>query len=219
MINDYLKKEGIIFSNSTIRKYMAELSLTSIVRRKKPLYLKGKANKIFPNLLNQNFKVDKPNRIWCTDFTYLPQKDGSMRYNCTIIDLYDRCVIATLNGTHIDSQLAIATLNIALKRYHPSKGLILHSDQGCQFTSAEFNKFCKKHFVQQSMSRAGCPYDNAPMERFYNTLKNEYFNIHKFNSTEELDKGIYDFILVKYNHLRPHSYNNGIPLFIARYAA
>jgi transposase InsO family protein len=89
--------------------------------------------------------------------------------------------------------------------------LILHSDQGRQFASEEFAQFCKKHHIQQSMSKAGCPYDNAPMECFYNTLKNEYFNIHTFKSLEDLNQGIYDFVYVKYNDKRPHRYNGGQP--------
>jgi len=76
-------------------KYMKELGLRSIVRKKKPNYVKGNANKVLPNLLNQNFKADLPNKLWGTDFTYLPQKDGTTCYNCTIIDLYDRSVVAT----------------------------------------------------------------------------------------------------------------------------
>ena len=78
---------------------------------------------------------------------------------------------------------------------------------------------CVKNHVQQSMSRAGCPYDNAPMERFYNTLKNEYFNLRKFKTVEQLAHGIYQFIYGKYNRKRPHSYNNGLTPHAARMAA
>lgn len=216
---DYLKQQGFTFSCLTIHKYMNELGLQSIVRRKKPNYVKGKIHKIFPNLLNQEFKVSSPNKIWCTDFTYLPQKDGTMRYNCTIMDLYDRSIVATLNSNHIDAQLAIDTLKIAIERHKPKKGLILHSDQGRQFASHDFNECCKKKHIQQSMSRAGCPYDNAPMERFYNTLKNEFFRLYTFCSSDELDQRIYEFIYVKYNHKRPHSYNGGLTPYVARCAS
>ena len=87
------------------------------------------------------------------------------------------------------------------------------------FTSKEFTDVCVKNHVQQSMSRAGCPYDNAPMERFYNTLKNEYFNLRKFKTVEQLAHGIYQFIYGKYNRKRPHSYNNGLTPHAARMAA
>lgn len=218
MMCDYLKQSNIFYSCKTVYRYMIELGLRSIVRKKKLSYVKGITNKVFPNLLNQNFKTELPNKIWCTDFTYLPQKNGTMHYNCTIIDLYDRSAVATLNGKHITTELAIETLKIALKRHKPGKGLILHSDQGSQFTSKVFNDFCGGNHVQQSMSRTGCPYDNAPMERFYNTLKNEYFNLFTFNSSDELNQGIYEFVYVKYNHVRPHSYNGGLTPYKARCA-
>ena len=216
MVRDYLKLEDIIYSYSTIYKYMKELGLRSIVRAKKPVYVKSNACKIFPNLLGRNFNIGVLNKIWATDFTYLTQSGGRIRYNCTIIDLHERCVVATLNGENITTELAINTLKTALERHKPEKGLILHSDQGSQYTSKEFSEYCKKNHIQQSMSGAGCPYDNAPMERFYNTFKNEFFNIYSFNSEEELDSRTYEFIYVKYNHKRPHTFNNGLPPYVAR---
>ena len=105
----------------------------------------------------------------------MPRPDGTMRYNCTILDLYSREVIATLNSNHIDAQLAMDPLLIALERRKPPKGIILHSDQGSQYTSKDFNRFCEKNCVQQSMSKARFPYDNAVMERFYNTFKYSLF--------------------------------------------
>ncbi|MCP1226333.1 IS3 family transposase, partial [Sebaldella sp. S0638] len=167
--------------------------------------MKGKAHKIFGNIINRNFNVDEPNKIWCTDFTYLPMSNGKMRYNCTIIDLYNREVIATLNSNHITARLAVDTLKIAMKRRENFRNVILHSDQGSQYTSKEFIDFCCKNNIKQSMSRAGCPYDNAVIERFYNTFKNEFFNLYSFNDYEVLDKKTYEFIYIKYNYLRPHS--------------
>ena len=111
------------------------------------------------------------------------------------------------------------TLQKALDMHKPGKGLILHSDQGAQFTSEAFIRFCEEHYVQQSMSRAGCPYDNAPMERFYNTLKNEYFNLRKFRDVKSMNEGIYWFVYCHYNRRSPHSYNNGLPPYAARMSA
>ena len=216
MMRNLLIPYGFVYSNTTIYKYMVELGLRSIVRRKKPNYQKGKVSKLFPNLLNQNFDVEKPNHVWCTDFTYLFLSDGTNRYNCTIIDLNDRSVMASLDGNHITAELAIETLKIAINRHKPGKGIILHSDQGSQFTSKEFNDFCEKSFIQQSMSRAGCPYDNAPMERYYNTLKNEFTNLFSFKSSQEMDVSINDFAYGWYNHVRPHTYNGGLTPSAAR---
>ena len=128
MMQKLLVPHGFVLSKVTIHKYMKELGLKSIVRRKKPGYRKGLVHKVFPDLLNQKFHAERPNRIWCVDFTYLYLKGGRVRYNCTIIDLYDRSVVATVNGAHITTELALCALLIAVKRHKPAKGLILHSD-------------------------------------------------------------------------------------------
>ena len=113
-----------------------------LLLKRKGYHKKGKINHVFPNLINQDFKTKSVNKIWCTDFTYLYYGNGQVRYNCTIIDLYDRSVVASLNGAHITTELAIEALKIAISRHKPGKGLILHSDQESQFTSKEFNTFC-----------------------------------------------------------------------------
>jgi len=216
MTRDYLMLKGIQISYPTAFKYFHELGLYSIVRRNRYEYKKGPEHTVFPNLINQNFDVDNPNEVWATDFTYMIQPNGTKYYNCTIIDLCNRDVVASLNGKHITSELAIKTLKKALGKRKPPKGIILHHDQGSQFGSKEFVKFCRDNHVQQSMSRAGCPYDNAPMERFYNTFKNEFYNLYKFKTIEELDRATYHFVYVKYNYQRPHSHNNGLPPARAR---
>lgn len=96
-------------------------------------------------------------------------------------------------------------------------GLILHSDQGSQYTSKDFTDFCASINVQQSMSKAGCPYDNAPMERYYNTLKNELIYHHYYNNDGELSYAINNFSYIWYNHLRPHTFNGGLTPFETRY--
>ena len=129
--------------------------------------------------------------MWCTDFTYMTLTNGTMRYNCSVIDLYDRSVVASENSPFITSSLAMCTLEKALSSAKAiPQNLILHSDQGSQFTSAEFVEYCRELGISQSMSRAGCPYDNAPMERDYNT----YW----------------------YNRVRPHSYNGYLTPFEKR---
>lgn len=107
----YLARRGYSYSSTTIHKYMnTELGLHSIVRPKKPDCRQGKPHKIFENKINQDFTADKINQKWCTDFTYLFLNNREVRYNCTIIDLYDRSVIASITDSHITSDLAIRTL-------------------------------------------------------------------------------------------------------------
>ena len=206
----YLERRGYSYSAATIHKYMnTELGLRSIVRPQKSDYEYGKPHKVFDNKLNQDFTADKINQKWCTDFTYLFLANHDVRYNCTIIDLHDRSVIASITDRKLNSDLAIRTLQKALESQPPIKdGLILHSDQGTQFTSKAFVKFCESVNVTQSMSKAGYPYDNAPMERYFNTLKNECTNLYEFDSEDILYQTVEEFAYVDYNHVRPHSFNN-----------
>lgn len=215
----FLARKGIKLSKTTVHKYMNRcLKLKSVCRRKKPSYKKGNPHKIFPNLLEQNFHAEKPNEIWCTDFTYLSLSNGAQRFNCTIIDLYDRSVVASVTDRHITSGLAVATLEkaIASQRRFP-KDLILHSDQGTQYTSLQFIQYCQEHGITQSMSRAGCPYDNAPMERYYNSLKDELIDRYYFRTEADLYRAVSEYAYDWYNQVRPHAYNNYMTPFEVRY--
>lgn len=213
MMKNLLEQEGIILSATTIHKYMnKELGLKSVTRKKKYVYNKGnEAYGVFPNLLNQDFQASRRNEKWCIDFTYLFLANGSKRYNCTIIDLYDRRVVASVNGNRINTQLAKETVVKALKNVDGETGMILHSDQGSQFTSKEFIEFCAELGITQSMSRPGCPYDNAPMERYFNTLKAELINLHSYRTEQEMFSSINSYAYGWYNNKRPHSYNKNIP--------
>lgn len=215
----FLSREQIFLSKSTVHKYMnKDLQLYSICRRKKPSYKKSRAHKIFPNILNQNFAAAQANQIWCTDFTYISLTNGTMRYNCSIIDLYDRSIVASETGKWITTDLAIRTLEKALnsQRKKP-ENLILHSDQGSQFTSAQFILYCHEHGIIQSMSAAGCPFDNSPMERYYNTFKEELINRFNFQTDEDLNRAISEYAYGWYNQIRPHSFNDYRTPFEARY--
>lgn len=215
----YLQRRHINLSLLTVHKYMnGDLHLQAVVRRKKPAYQKSPSHKIFPDLLQRDFTAENKNKKWAIDFTYLYLKDGSVHYNCSIIDLYDRSVVTSINDSKITSSLAVRTLKEAMRRQKGTiAGLILHSDQGSQFTSREFTSFCSSVGVMQSMSRAGCPYDNSPMERFFNTLKTELIYLFDFHSKEHLYKSVEEFAYVFYNHVRPHSFNNYLTPFQKRY--
>lgn len=215
-----LARKGIELSALTVHKYMnTELGLRSIVRQKAPRYQGGIEHKKFENLLKQDFTATQINQKWATDFTCLFLKGGDVRYNCTIIDLYDRSVVASLTDRRMTSDLAIRTLGKALSSQRKrSNGLILHSDQGSPYTSKAFTDFCEEHNLTQSMSKAGCPYDNAPMERYFNTLKNEEIYLHEYRDEESLYRAVEHFAYTIYNHVRPHSYNGYRTPFEARYS-
>ena len=219
-VHAYLIRKGYDISCLTVHKYMnTEMQLFSISRKKKPEYEHGVAHKVYENKLNQDFHANAINLKWCTDFTYLFLTDGSKRYNCTIIDLHDRSVISSITDKNITADLAKRTLEKAI---HSQPGidlskLMLHSDQGSQYTSKEFTEFCEKLGITQSMSKAGYPYDNAPMERYFNTLKNDLIYQHYYHTEDELYTAVEEFAYVQYNHVRPHSYNNYKTPYEARY--
>ena len=221
-IHAYLLRKGYDISRLTVHKYMnTELHLYSVSRKRKENYERGTAHKVFENKLNQDFTADNINQKWCTDFTYLFLTDGSKRYNCSIIDLHDRSVIARITGRNITTALAKETLQKAIDS-QPGidlSKLLIHSDQGSQYTSKEYTEFCESLGITQSMSKAGYPYDNAPMERYFNTLKNDLIYQHYYHTEEELYTAVEEFAYVHYNHVRPHSYNNYKTPFEARYGA
>ena len=118
----------------------------------------------------------------------------------------------------MDAQLAIDTLEKALKRNPSEKTILLHSDQGSQYTSKAFTEFCERKKIQQSMSKAGCPYDNAAMESFYGTFKAEFSKMHTFETDEQLNRATVDYIYGYYNHIRPHSSNGYMTPFEKRHS-
>lgn len=132
--------------------------------------------------------------------------NGTMRYNCSIIDLYDRSVVAGENSSFIMSAPAVRTLEKALSSAKAiPQNLILHSNQGSQFTSAEFVQHCRELGISQSMSRAGCSYDSAPMERDYNTLKTALIYAYRFETAAERIMPFQSFLTIgtiRYAHTR-----------------
>ena len=210
----FLKRRGISLSRTTGLKYRRELKLRSVVMPKKTRYHKENCYKKFDNLLKQDFKASGPNEKWCTD---LQLADGAKRYNCSIIDLYDKSVLATMNSKRMDAGLAIQTLESALENQSVPERLILHSDQGFQYTSKAFTEFCEEKHITQSMSRAGCPYDNSPMESFYGTFKAEFIRQNSYETDTELNRGTLDYVYGYYNHIRPHSSNGYMTPFEKRY--
>ena len=216
----YLGRKGVYLSAATVHKYMnKELGLRSVVQRKPPKYQGGVQHTHFENLIGQDFTAEAINQKWLTDFTYLFLTGGDVRYNCTILDLRDRSVIASITDHRMTSDLAIRTLKNALDSQRTiSRELILHSDQGSPYTSKAFTEFCAQHGVTQSMSKAGRPYDNALMERYFNTLKNEEINLHKYHDEASLYRAVQSFAYTTYNHVRPHSYNDYLTPFEARFS-
>ena len=152
------------------------------------------------NLLKINFNSDALNKICDTDVTYLIFK-GSRAYLSTIIDLYDRHVVAYKISKHNDNKLVIDTLNDALAKEKDVQGLIIHSDQGFQYTSYEYKAICESNGIQISMSRKGTPIDDSPIESWHSLLKKETLYNNNITSLQEYIQLVEDWILF-YNTTR-----------------
>ncbi len=156
----------------------------------------------FPNLLRQDFKVALPDKAWVTDFTYIPTDEGWL-YLCIFLDLFSRYVVGWATGNTIDRELAIEALRKAVEYRQPKRGLIIHSDRGCQYTSSDFRNAVLAMGGIQSMSRPGVPYDNACAETFFKTLKGEWLNRFHFRTRDEALSAVRDYMLT-YNRSRIH---------------
>lgn len=177
----------------------------------KPFYPKHKAasDEQCPNILKQRFAPSEPNKVWVCDFTYL-RAAGRFYYLCVILDLFSRKVIAYKLSPSLNTRLAIETLDMAVASRNVSKGVIFHSDRGCQFTSEAFRKHLDALNIVQSFSAKGHPYDNAVMECFFKYLKKEETDRRTYSSFDELKLSIFEYIHSFYNSFRPHSHNNGL---------
>jgi len=129
MVCDVLNRKGTPCSYKTVYAYMKEMKIkATILVKPKPCVSKGKKHYIFDNQVDREFYATRPNEIWCSDFTQFKLKNGKKRYNYTILDLYDRSVVATLNSKFIDAELAVRTLEKALKSNKSNNPITLHTD-------------------------------------------------------------------------------------------
>ena len=147
-----------------------------------------------PNIVRRQFKTNTINKIWCTDITYLIW-NNKRAYLSTIIDLYDRKVVAYKISRFNNNQLVIDTINEAIGKRKDVQGLIIHSDQGFQYTSFEYKAICKSNGITISMSRKGTPLDGSPIESFHSILKKETLYNNNITSLQEYIIMVEEWIL------------------------
>jgi putative transposase len=175
--------------------------------RRRPGTRSTPAAVIAPNHLQQQFDVAEPNRVWVTDITYIRTHEGWL-FLSAVIDLFSRQVIGWSMGPRMDRSLAINALLMAVWRRQPKGSVIVHSDQGSQFSSYDWQSFLKMHNLTQSMSRRGNCYDNAVAESFFQLLKRERIRRKVYNTREEGRQDVFDYIEMFYNPRRRHGNNN-----------
>jgi putative transposase len=157
-----------------------------------------------PDLIGRAFSAERPNEKWCGDITYVKTWDG-WAYLATVIDLHSREVIGWAIADHMRAELATAALDMAIARRRPPAGVIFHSDRGAQYTSGEFDRYCKRNKIRRSLGRTGICYDNAVSESFFATYKKELIHTRPWPTMSDLKKETFDWIENYYNTRRRHS--------------
>lgn len=195
-----LHNRDIHINHKTVLRLMRELGLSCRVRMKKYKSYKGEVGKVAPNLLNRNFKADKPNQKWVTDLTEF-SLFGQKLYLSPILDLYNGEIISYNISSRPVFQQVTDMLQRSFEKIPDDTGIILHSDQGWQYQMKSYQMMLKKKGIKQSMSRRGNCLDNAVMENFFGLLKSELLYLQEFESIAHFRQELIDY-LDYYNHRR-----------------
>ena len=161
------------------------------------------------NIVDRAFDVKAPNRVWCTDVTYI-WTGQQWSYLAVVLDLFARRPVGWAMSNNPDTALTLNALDIAYQARGKPKNVIVHSDQGCHFTSKTYRKRLKRYGMIHSMSRRGNCWDNAPMERFFRSLKSEWMPKAGWPTPLEAKHAVNNYICRYYNRYRPHQHNDGL---------
>ena len=200
-----LHEQGIRCSRKRIARLMREAGMSAKRKRRRVVTTKRDAtHPVAPNLLKREFVATEPNKKWVTDITYVPTAQGWL-YLAVILDLYSRLVVGWSMSTHCDEALVANAFHMATGRRRPQAGLLHHSDRGCQYTSRAYRLLLEQSGVVVSMSRKGNCWDNASMESFFGTLKDECVGDSIYPSHEHARRSLFEYLEVYYNRQRRHS--------------
>jgi len=174
--------------------------------RRRPGSYGGRPTVIVDNTLDRQFDVEAPDRAWVTDITYIRTQE-SFAYLAVVIDLYSRRVVGWSMQSRQTTDLVLQALLMAVWRRKPKNRVLIHSDQGSQFTSRDWASFLKHHNLEHSMSRRGNCHDNAVAESFFNLLKRERIRRRNYTTRAEARQDVFDYIEMFYNPRRKHTKN------------
>lgn len=200
-----LAENGIIVGRDRLARLRKELRLRCKQKRKFRATTNSNHNlPVAPNLLNQTFAPTAPNQVWVADLTYVATQEGWL-YLAGIKDVYTCEIVGYAMGERMTKELTGKALFMALRSQRPPAGLIHHSDRGSQYCAYDYRVIQEQFGLKTSMSRKGNCYDNAPMESFWGTLKNESLSHYRFNNRDEAISVIREYIEIFYNRQRRHS--------------
>ncbi|TKB42937.1 IS3 family transposase [Thalassotalea mangrovi] len=190
-----------------VYRLMKQEGLKAQVGYRKPRHRSGESNIVAPNKLQRQFSPSAPDESWVTDITYVRTHEGWL-YLAVVVDLFSRKVIGWSMQSRITKELVLDALLMAIWRRSPKHTVTVHSDQGSQYTSHDWQCFLRNHGLEASMSRRGNCYDNAVAESFFQLLKRERIKRKIYSTRDEARSDIFDYIEVFYNKKRKHGFND-----------
>jgi len=197
---------GYAISNHKAKNLMKEAGVAVWHRKKYKVTTDSKHKQpVFENLVNRQFSVEKANRIYVSDITYLWTQEGGL-YLGVVIDLYSRKVVGWSLSSRMKAQLVCDALRMAIWQRRPGPGLIHHSDRGSQYTGEAFRGLLSTHGIKGSMSRKGNCWDNAVAESFFGSLKRERVQWRHYQTRYQAQQDVLNYISMFYNNVRLHSY-------------
>lgn len=200
-----LRKQGYVCNKKRVARLMRQDGIKVLRKRHKVVTTNSKHSfPIASNVLNRDFQADRPNQKWVADITYVPTDEGWL-YLAGILDLFSRRIVGWEMSSHIDAKLVENALRMALYQRQPGKGLLHHSDRGVQYASHQIRDILIANHIQVSMSGKGNCYDNAVIESFWGTMKNEWVHHQKYRTRSQARTDIFSYIEGFYNTVRLHS--------------
>jgi putative transposase len=200
-----LNRTGFVCGRHRVARLRREAGLVTLRRRRHTRTIRARhpAGVAIPNRLNQQFAVSAKNRVWAADYTFVPTRTGWL-YVAVVLDLYSRRIVGWAMSTRQTLTVVTEAWWMAWHQRRPAPGLIHHSDQGNQYRAGLYQLLLKRRGVVSSMSRKGNCYDNAPVESFFSSLKNELVHHQCFAHHAEARYAIAEYIEVFYNRQRLH---------------
>lgn len=209
-LTDELRAQGYPFNVKTVAASLRRQGLRAKASRKfSPVSYRAHGLPVSENLLEQDFYTSGPNQKWAGDITYLRTDEGWL-YLAVVIDLWSRAVIGWSMSPRMTAQLACDALQMVLWRRTRPRNVIVHTDRGGQYCSADYQAQLKRHNLRGSMSAKGCCYDNACVESFFHSLKVECIHGEHFISREIMRATVFNYIECDYNRWRRHSWCGGL---------
>ncbi|EEE1141926.1 IS3 family transposase [Salmonella enterica] len=205
-----LRNTGQQCGVNRVWRLMKRAGIKAQVGYRSPRARKGEDSILAPDRLQRQFNPDAPDERWVTDITYIRTHEGWL-YLAVVVDLFSRKVIGWSMQPRMTKEIVLNALLMALWRRNPQKAVLVHSDQGSQYTSYEWQSFLKSHGLEGSMSRRGNCHDNAVAESFFQLLKRERIKKKIYGTREEARSDIFDYIEMFYNSKRRHGSSDKMP--------